>query len=89
MAASGIFLAAKHRNSEISTAFKQTGYAAPKSVRHRDTIVQDPTFGIVVFGFRRSTAQLIAHIEVSNAAGFQIGAERLPVEMGNILGIWL
>lgn len=89
MAASRIFLAAKHRNAEISTAFEQTGYAAPESVRRCDTIVQDPTFGIVVLGFRRSTAQLIAHVEVSNATGLQIGTKRLPVKVGNIFGIWM
>lgn len=87
MATGGIFLAAKHRNAKIATAFKQAGYPAPESVRCCDTIVQDPAFAIVVLGFRRSTAQLIAQVEISNAAGLQIGAKRLPVEVGNKLGI--
>jgi hypothetical protein len=87
MAMSRVLLAAEHRDAKIHTAFEQTGYAAPESVRRGDTIVQNATFGIVILGFRRPTAQLIAHVEISNAAGFQVGVKRLPVEVGNELGI--
>ena len=87
MAMSRVLLAAEHRDTNIRTAFEQMGYAVPESVRRGNTIVQDTTFRIVILGFRRPTAQLIAHVEISNAAGFQVGGERLPVEVGNELGI--
>ncbi len=87
MAMSRVLLTAEHSDAGIHTAFEQTGYAAPESVRRGNTIVQDPTFSIVILGFRRPTAELVAHVEISNAAGFQIGVKRLPVEVGNEFGI--